>query len=80
MGRYDGPGMVGRVYLLSGEPVTVLVQWRTGPRQPGPVPIQHHRGPRPAPRNVLIRLRDGRQLVRPARGLRLPRMNELAGE
>jgi hypothetical protein len=51
------PGIVGRVYLERGEPVTVLVQW----------------GPGGGPRNVLIERRDGTKVVRPFRGLRVPR-------
>jgi len=50
-----GGGMVGRRYLLRGEPVTVITRWAEGSR---------------GPRNVLLRYDDGRELVRPFRGLR----------
>lgn len=48
-------GMVGRTYLLRGEPVVVVARW-AGNR---------------CPRNVLIRYPDGRLSVRPFRGLRV---------
>ena len=51
--------VVGATYLERGRPVTVLVQWRCGPRS-GPT----------GPRNVLIRRADGSLVVRPFRGLR----------
>ncbi len=44
--------MKGRRYLLAGEAVTVLVQWRTG----------HGRG---GPKNVLVEHADGHREVRP---------------
>ena len=47
-------GMIGRVYLERGSPVTVVCRW----------------GPGGGPRNVLIRRADGRLVVRPFRGLR----------
>lgn len=47
-------GIVGRTYLESGEPVTVLIA----------------RGPGGGPCNVLIRRSDGSRVVRPFRGLR----------
>lgn len=50
--------MIGRTYLLRGEPVVVIAKWL------------HVPGPRQAPRNVLIRHADGRMDVRPFRGLR----------
>lgn len=47
-------GMVGKSYLLKGELVTVVAQWRgTG-----------------CPRNVVVRDEQGNMTVRPARGLR----------
>ena len=49
-------GIVGRVYLERGLPVTVLIQW----------------GPGGGPRNVLILRPDGQKVVRPFRGLRRP--------
>lgn len=54
--------MVGRFYLLGGEPVRVLEQW--GLKSLG----QSHGGPR----NVLVLLDDGRRVVRPFRGMRVP--------
>ncbi|HKA03852.1 MAG TPA: hypothetical protein VKD67_05965 [Acidimicrobiales bacterium] len=53
--------VVGATYLERGRPVTVLIQWRSGPRA-GPT----------GPRNVLIRRADGTLVVRPFRGLRRP--------
>jgi len=53
--------IVGRRYLLGGELVEVLVQWGSALRG------ESHGGPR----NVRIRyLSDGREVVRPFRGLR----------
>ena len=49
--------IVGRTYLERGNPVVVLVQWRTG------------HGSRSV-RNVLIRRASGDLVVRPFRGLR----------
>jgi acetyl esterase len=49
--------IVGRTYLEHGQPVVVLVQWRTGDGPTGP-------------RNVWIRRADGSEVVRPFRGLR----------
>lgn len=46
--------MIGRSYLLHGEPVTVRARW-----------LGNH-----CPRNVLIELSDGSLTVRPFRGLR----------
>lgn len=50
----SGAGMVGRTYLLRGEPVTVLARW-----------AGHG-----CPRNVLLERSDGSKTVRPFRGLR----------
>lgn len=49
--------MVGRTYLLKGQPVVVLARWRG----------------KTCPRNVLIQIADGSKTVRPFRGLRVPR-------
>lgn len=49
--------MIGKTYLERGRPVVVLTRW----------------GPGGGPRNVLIRRDDGTEVVRPFRGLRLPR-------
>ena len=49
--------MVGRTYLERGRPVVVVQRW----------------GPGGGPRNVLIRRADGTLVVRPFRGLRVPR-------
>lgn len=64
--------ITGRAYLLRGQPVTVLAQWR----QPRPGPDQPllplvRTGPS-TPRNVLIQYPDGTRVVRPFRGLRRP--------
>jgi hypothetical protein len=53
--------VVGKTYLERGEPVVVVVQWRTGVGS----------GPR-GPRNVLIRRAGGELVVRQFRGLRKP--------
>ena len=54
--------IVGRTYLERGDPVVVVVQWRTGD------------GSRPV-RNVLVRRATGQLVVRPFRGLRtVPRV------
>lgn len=50
--------MIGKTYLLRGEPVVVLARWN---------------GPKGCPRNVLIEFADGSKSVRPFRGLRVPR-------
>lgn len=49
--------VIGRTYLMRGEPVVVLVRadWKAG-----------------GPRNVLVQRPDGSKLVRPFRGLRRP--------
>ncbi len=49
--------IVGRTYLLAGEPVVIVTQWRLGH---GKV----------KPRNVTIQRADGTRDVRPFRGLR----------
>ena len=61
--------MIGRTYLLAGQPVTVIARWVT------PVPssggVTWHRPPkRTSPRNVLLEFADGRRTVRPFRGCR----------
>lgn len=65
--------MLGRAYLLHGQPVTVLARWRQPPHQP-PAASQSvvlDLAPTPGPpRNVLLRRADGSLLVRPFRGLR----------
>jgi hypothetical protein len=67
-------GMVGRRYLLHGQPVTVLARWAVQPPCSGGV-IWHRPPKRTSPRNVLIKRADGSLTVRPARGLRrLPTM------
>jgi acetyl esterase len=53
-------GIVGRTYYERGRQVLILVQWRTGDGPAGP-------------RNVRIRREDGREVVRPFRGLRASR-------
>jgi acetyl esterase len=50
-------GIVGRTYLERGRAVVVLIQW----------------GPGGGPRNVLIARADGTRVVRPFRGLRVPK-------
>jgi hypothetical protein len=52
--------VIGRCYLLAGEPVVVLTQW--GLKSRG----ETHGGPR----NVRILFVDGSRTVRPFRGLR----------
>jgi hypothetical protein len=66
--------MLGRTYLLRGQPVTVVARWRH------PVPGELPAPPRGValdlaptggpPRNVLLQRADGSLLVRPFRGLR----------
>lgn len=70
MGFLTG-GMVGRSYLMRGEPVTVITRWAA------PTPCEGGvtwlRPPKlTAPRNVLVERPDGTLTVRPARGLRIP--------
>jgi hypothetical protein len=62
------PGMIGRAYLLAGQPVTVIARWaKPAPFDGG---VTWHRPPRrTAPRNVLVEYPDGRRTVRPFRGL-----------
>lgn len=66
--------MIGRTYLERGQPVVVRVAW-TRPATPGPgEAVRWLRPPRvTGPRNVLIRRSSGALIVRPFRGLRLPR-------
>ena len=49
--------IVGKTYLEKGAPVVVLVKWGKGG----------------GPRNVLIQRQDGMKVVRPFRGLRVPK-------
>jgi hypothetical protein len=49
--------VIGRTYLERGAPVVVLARW----------------GPGGGPRNVLVRWADGSKIVRPFRGLRVPK-------
>lgn len=66
--------MIGRTYLLRGEPVTVTCAFalpsRARPAAPCPPWLHWVRQPPGAPRNVAIRLPDGTVTVRPFRGLR----------
>lgn len=50
--------MIGRCYMLAGEPVVVLARWANPD----------------APRNVLLLRPDGTMTVRPFRGLRRLRL------
>ncbi|HEY9413316.1 MAG TPA: hypothetical protein VIQ30_01030 [Pseudonocardia sp.] len=52
--------IVGRTYLERGKPVTVVCGWGRGG----------------GPRNVWIRRDDGSEVVRPFRGLRVPKPAE----
>jgi hypothetical protein len=65
--------MIGRTYLLHGQPVTVIARWvKPSPASGG---VTWHRPPRrSAPRNVLVEYPCGHRTVRPFRGLR--RMKE----
>ncbi len=63
----------GSIYVLRGQPVTVLAAWN-GARNPQLPELQAryplvHTG-RTAPRNVMLRLPGGTVQVRPFRGLR----------
>ncbi|GIH91970.1 hypothetical protein ACFFMN_33820 [Planobispora siamensis] len=59
-----------RRYLLAGEPVTVLIRpYLKRTHLPTPVSPLLRLRPYP-PNNVLVQLPDGRQVVRPFRGLR----------
>jgi hypothetical protein len=62
--------ITGRVYLLRGVQVTVLIQWATPRRDPDAAALPQVRTARTAPRNVMIRYPGGRCEVRPFRGLR----------
>jgi hypothetical protein len=62
--------ITGRTYLLRGEPVTVLIQWRATRPDPGEPVLPHVRTRATAPRNVMIRHPGGTVTVRPFRGLR----------
>lgn len=53
--------IVGRTYLLAGEPVTILIQW--GLKKDGYPPNS-------CPKNVMIEFADGSRTIRPFRGLR----------
>jgi len=50
--------MIGKTYLERGAPVVVLTRWASKSK---------------GPRNVLIERADGSRVVRPFRGLRVPR-------
>lgn len=52
--------MIGRCYLLNGEPVVVLTRWEGNQ----------------APRNVLLLRPNGAKTVRPFRGLRRMHLRE----
>ncbi len=62
----------GRTYLLRGEPVTVVCAWRAPRRTDPPSNLPLLRLSAYAPANVHIRHADGREYVRPFRGLRKP--------
>jgi len=62
------PGMIGRTYLLAGEPV--LERWAAMPAEAASAVIWLYAPKRNAPRNVLIRRADGSLTTRPFRGLR----------
>lgn len=74
--------MIGRTYVLSGEPVTVRARFAL-PSRRNPLPVcptwlWWHRSPKGAPRNVLVQHADGRLEVRPFRGLRRVRDEVIA--
>jgi hypothetical protein len=62
--------ITGRTYLLRGQPVTVLAQWKQPRPDPGHPALPLVRTGRTSPRNVLIQYPDGARQVRPFRGLR----------
>ena len=71
--------MIGRTYLLKGQPVVVLARWReSAPAWGSAAPlvlVEWSKPPRPrasGPRNVRIQHADGSLDVRPFRGLRRP--------
>lgn len=59
--------IVGNVYLLRGEPVMVTCQWQ---QQRNRVNLPNIKTSPTTPRNVLVKYEDGREQVRPFRGLR----------
>lgn len=61
--------MIGRCYLLNGDPVVVVTQW--GLKSRG----ETYGGPR----NVRILFPDGTTTIRPFRGLRRLRLRETVG-
>lgn len=69
--------MIGRTYLLRGEPVTVRAAFRLPSKANPPAPCPpwlrwlNSEPPAGAPRNVLIQHATGELTVRPFRGLRL---------
>jgi hypothetical protein len=67
--RSEPVSVVGRTYLERGEPVTVLVGWRSRRKGDGTIDLDPSR-PTGAPRNVMIQRADGSRTVRPFRGLR----------
>lgn len=67
-------GVIGSTYLERGQPVVMLRRWAASAGNAVPDVVIWHRPPaRSAPRNVLIRRADRSLVVRPFRGLRLPR-------
>lgn len=80
---HPGERVIGRVYMLRGEPVIVLIRWKhVSPgecwRPDGNGGFKWGRG-RHAPRNVLIERMDGSLIVRPFRGLRRLRLGGARG-
>lgn len=64
--RLGAVALIGRCYLLNGEPVVVVTQW--GLKSRG----ETYGGPR----NVRILFPDGTTTIRPFRGLRRLRLRE----
>lgn len=65
--------ITGSEYLLGGQTVTALAQWRQPKRTDPAAPVLPLvRTAANTPRNVMIQYSDGRRVIRPFRGLRRP--------
>lgn len=62
--------ITGSTYLLRGQPVVAITQWRQQRRTERPANFPLVETKPTTPRNVLIEHADGRREVRPFRGLR----------
>jgi hypothetical protein len=68
--------ITGSEYLLRGQTVTAVAQWRQPKRTDPSAPVLPLvRTAAHTPRNVMVEYPDGRRVIRPFRGLRRPAAN-----